>query len=876
MNSTNKGKREIFYGNNFKSFLQKFTLEDKNLKTLSKFFKDSQDNLDYATRIVGFVQEACKSIPESSYSLKCAVIIVQKELENFLADISDIKELVQKDIREPLQRFEEDFSASSSLFSKQGNVLFDELAGVRKNAEKARSAYFKSAKDLENAQAVLKSIAELDENSHKIKGKNMSVLEKKSRMDEFREEYKKSLDTANKELEEKIKSCEKLADSMYMLDANRIEMTKNTLSKFINYMEQVTKSFTSRSELMKDAIRDIKSDADISLFMNNGGDLTVNPLFTYIQYEEYQYKNPSLRAIEAGRKEPEVQMNDYTKIQIAFNRAMTELSGNSPWSGEEKATLIEYLHRVEGREVFTKLLANAREPLLIPLASSFKDLGDLINYLLNTLMMDESHSNTVLHIVLEASANIHSLINKKSKYLYTLLASHEIWKDISRWKFLIGMSIREAVEQARKRGARQGNRETALAKPVTEEKKGRDLKKQVASSVFHVLNKYANRLSTFKVNLKEARFLLRDYGRSYGLNIQQLYETELNLLVRQPLHLGGDNHKRKCSRRIMIIKLSIPFIDSKETLRNALLLNSRVYKNIKQDVYRHVLTLSKDLVRVRGQVWMQILEIGECKVNYAKLRKSLNSKAIAIPEHVEGVIKADVQRSFANSNTIDASAVANILRVYAYCNSKVLYCQGMHFIAGFLFYFCRDEEMTFKALAQLLKKFNMSALLVQDIPRYFFQMDRLSFIYFGELSEYLKNLGITSSLYSSTWFLTLFTSILSYPKDEKPSAALLTVWDEFLLRGWSAVFKTGLFILAQLHDKLLTLSFDDVMILLGKAAREILTQDLDASRKLRKFLKEVEVSDEMLKAISKEYDDVFEEIRREDSELQWVIPEGEY
>eukprot|EP00826_Nyctotherus_ovalis_P007190 TRINITY_DN1177_c0_g2_i1.p2 TRINITY_DN1177_c0_g2~~TRINITY_DN1177_c0_g2_i1.p2 ORF type:complete len:225 (-),score=44.93 TRINITY_DN1177_c0_g2_i1:242-916(-) len=203
-------------------------------------------------------------------------------------------------------------------------------------------------------------------------------------------------------------------------------------------------------------------------------------------------------------------------------------------------------------------------------------------------------------------------------------------------------------------------------------------------------------------------------------------------------------------------------------------------------------------------------------------------------------------------------------------------CQGMHFIAGFLFYFCRDEEMTFKALVQLLKKFNMSALLVQDIPRYFFQMDCLSFIYFGELSEYLKNLGITSCLYSSTWFLTLFTSILSFPKDEAPSAALLAVWDEFLLQGWSVVFKTGLFILAQLHDKLLMLGFDDVMILLGKAARVIFTQDLDVSHKLRKFWEEVEVSDEMLKVISKEYDDAFEEIKREDSELQWVIPEGEY
>jgi len=851
-----RDKSGIFFGNNFKSFLNKSVLEDRNLKILTKFFKDFQDNMDFAMKMVWYIQDVCKAIPDASYSLKYASDIIQKELGNFLIDIVDIKELIQKDVREPLQRFEEGFSATSGQFHKQGNGLMDELANIRKSVDRTKSAYFKSAKDLESAQGVLKSITDLDKESRKIRGKNITVLEKKSRMDEALEEYQKSLHNANKEIELKLSDCKNLADSIFQLDESRIEIIKYTLTKFINYTEQITRAFTKRSELMKASIKHINSNNDINKSLNKDSQ-SINPLFSYLEYEEYKYKNPLLK---------DKPLNDYTKIQIAFNKAMISITSKVQWTTEEKTTLIEYLHRSEGKEVLSKVLNNIREPFYIPFTTSFNDLGDLVVYLLNVMVM-EQENESILNVILRASTRVHSLIDGKNKFLYTLLIGHDIFKDIGTWKLLIGIAIKEAIGKVKKQFV-NNEYNTIISKPISEESKNKEMRKQISKDVFRILNEYASLLNSFKVNSKETKFLLRDYGRKYGLNIKSLYEIELNLIIQQPLYING-NHKINSSKRLTVIKLSISYIDNKQTLRKILLLNSGIYKSLRLDVYRQVLNSFNIPMQTRGEIWMRILQIEECKLDYRKVRNSLNSKTISIPEHIEGVIKADIQRSSFNSDIVNPTAVSNVLRVYAYCNNKVEYCQGMNFIVGFLFYFYPDEETTFKALAQLLKKLNMDSLLTQDILRYFFIMDRLLFLCFGELAEYLKNLGIKSCLYSSTWFLTFFTSILSYSKGEAPSTTLLTIWDEFLIQGWSVIFKAGLFILHQLHDKLLTLGFHEIMILLGKAAREIILQD--SSALFKRFLEEVKVTDEMLEAINKEYDNAFEEIKKE--EIQWIIPE---
>ena len=53
--------------------------------------------------------------------------------------------------------------------------------------------------------------------------------------------------------------------------------------------------------------------------------------------------------------------------------------------------------------------------------------------------------------------------------------------------------------------------------------------------------------------------------------------------------------------------------------------------------------------------------------------------------NVEEVIQMDVQRSFTKMKSVDPTVLTNILKTYAFFNPEIEYCQGMNFVAGFLF-----------------------------------------------------------------------------------------------------------------------------------------------------------------------------------------------
>lgn len=56
---------------------------------------------------------------------------------------------------------------------------------------------------------------------------------------------------------------------------------------------------------------------------------------------------------------------------------------------------------------------------------------------------------------------------------------------------------------------------------------------------------------------------------------------------------------------------------------------------------------------------------------------------------------------------------------------------------------------------------------------------------------------ISAAYYASAWFITIFTNSIkqtSENEDDIPEN-LMMMWDYFLMDGWKAVLKTGLFLL---------------------------------------------------------------------------------
>lgn len=86
--------------------------------------------------------------------------------------------------------------------------------------------------------------------------------------------------------------------------------------------------------------------------------------------------------------------------------------------------------------------------------------------------------------------------------------------------------------------------------------------------------------------------------------------------------------------------------------------------------------------------------------------------------------------------------LSRILFAYAVVNPKLDYCQGMNFIAGFLFLFLKDEALTFQAMKQIIQKFDLTQLFnTETTPKLkisFYTLDRLISLLLPDLHAHFK------------------------------------------------------------------------------------------------------------------------------------------
>ena len=230
---------------------------------------------------------------------------------------------------------------------------------------------------------------------------------------------------------------------------------------------------------------------------------------------------------------------------------------------------------------------------------------------------------------------------------------------------------------------------------------------------------------------------------------------------------------------------------------------------------------------------------------------------------IESLIHLDVQRSFKSSKLIVPSSLVNVLKVYAYSNEEVQYCQGMNFLAGFLLLLTGSEPDAFKLMKRIIERYGMQNLFVQDVPllkEYFYELARLIYVTYPDLSLVFRAEGVSTSFFASAWFMTIFSYSIQHVKDDKPTAMILKIWDSFILQGWKAVFKAGLFVVGELKEKLLEMKFDQIMALFGDVPRGKLLHDPECAAEFGRKYWQLKVTNGMLQKLSQEYQDIYKNV----------------
>ena len=120
---------------------------------------------------------------------------------------------------------------------------------------------------------------------------------------------------------------------------------------------------------------------------------------------------------------------------------------------------------------------------------------------------------------------------------------------------------------------------------------------------------------------------------------------------------------------------------------------------------------------------------------------SLKNAALKYPHPGPSEIEKDLHRSGAGVSDSDIDLMRNILQAFVLRNPSVGYCQGMNFIAGFLYLLLRDEALSFHVMKQIIKLNDMHLLFNTETAKLkmsFYTLDRLISILLPDLHTHSK------------------------------------------------------------------------------------------------------------------------------------------
>ncbi|KAJ4448932.1 ecotropic viral integration site [Periplaneta americana] len=243
-------------------------------------------------------------------------------------------------------------------------------------------------------------------------------------------------------------------------------------------------------------------------------------------------------------------------------------------------------------------------------------------------------------------------------------------------------------------------------------------------------------------------------------------------------------------------------------------------------------TFVKELVRkgvphhFRGIVW-QLL----CGAHDSPVKKQY-ADYIKATSACEKVIRRDIARTypehdfFKEKDGLGQESLFNVMKAYSLHDREVGYCQGSGFIVGLLLMqvifvvFCSflkttstsvvlqmPEEEAFAVLVKLMQEYRMRDMFkptMAELGLCMYQLENLVQELIPDLHVHFQSQSFHTSMYASSWFLTLFTTALPLP-------VACRIMDVFLSEGMEVIFKVALALLTLGKEDLLCLDMEGML-----------------------------------------------------------------
>jgi hypothetical protein len=222
----------------------------------------------------------------------------------------------------------------------------------------------------------------------------------------------------------------------------------------------------------------------------------------------------------------------------------------------------------------------------------------------------------------------------------------------------------------------------------------------------------------------------------------------------------------------------------------------------------------RDLVRrgvptnLRAKIWKLLANVQPVTPQTSQQYQDMLKKS----SNCEKLIQRDIARTYPENDYFKDEAgpgqegLFNVIKAYSLHDEEVGYCQGSAFIVGLLL-LQLDEEETFLLLCKIMQDYRMREIYkptMAELGLCIYQLECLVQEQLPELYVHFQTQNFYTSMYSSSWFLTLFTSNL-------PLNLAYRVMDLFLSEGLDMIFMLSVAILQISKEDLLKLDMEGLL-----------------------------------------------------------------
>ncbi|XP_013206376.2 ecotropic viral integration site 5 protein homolog isoform X1 [Microtus ochrogaster] len=231
--------------------------------------------------------------------------------------------------------------------------------------------------------------------------------------------------------------------------------------------------------------------------------------------------------------------------------------------------------------------------------------------------------------------------------------------------------------------------------------------------------------------------------------------------------------------------------------------------------------------------------------------KDQYSELLKMTSPCEKLIRRDIARTYPEHNffkekdSLGQEVLFNVMKAYSLVDREVGYCQGSAFIVGLLLMQMPEEE-AFCVFVKLMQDYRLRELFkpsMAELGLCMYQFECMIQEHLPELSVHFQSQSFHTSMYASSWFLTIFLTTFPLPVATR-------IFDIFMSEGLEIVFRVGVALLQMNQTELMQLDMEGML----QHFQKVVPHQFDGGPdKLIQSAYQVKYNSKKMKKLEKEY-----------------------